>query len=205
MSNNQNLLPILTKVTYHAKDSIVTDDHFFINGETYETSSSGKYKNGKFNYIDSLEFIASKKNNNYFRVIKPIWSIEFIEEIENNVRINDNEYCNKIEMLFETISDYGGDCGVSKIIKDVEKYFDKNWANKNGIEVKKFITIFYEWSYWDSYAGDGDYGIEYEKISNLNNLQEDIKIPEECVFMTLMSKGTKGKAKFEKGYLFKKL
>ena len=63
----------------------------------------------------------------------------------------------------------------SKIIKDVENFFDKDYANKKGKETRKFITLFFEWSSWDSYAGDGDYGIEYKKLAKVTELFEEIE------------------------------
>ena len=175
MATKQKLTPILTKVTYHPKDSTISDENLFIDSETYKTSSSGRYKDGKFICIDSLDFLEDGKNKSYFRNIKPIWTIEFIEEIENDKRIDCYEYSNVVENLYESISDYGGDCGVSKIIKDVENFFDKDYANKKGKETRKFITLFFEWSSWDSYAGDGDYGIEYKKLGKVTELFEDIE------------------------------
>jgi hypothetical protein len=176
MATKQKLTPILTKVTFWPKDSIVSDKNLFIDSENYKTSSAGRYKDGKFNYIDSLVFLDEGKNKSYFRNLKPIWTIEFIEEIENNKRTDCYGYSDVVENLYESISDYGGDCGVSKIIKDVENLFDKDYANKKGKETRKFITLFFEWSSWDSYAGDGDYGIEYKKVVDIKDLFDDIKI-----------------------------
>lgn len=119
-------------------------------------------------------FLEDRKNKSYFRNIKPIWTIEFIEEIENNKKVDCYEYSNVVDNLYESISDYGGDCGINKIIKDVENLFDKDYANKKGKETRKFITLFFEWYSWDSYAGDGDYGIEYKKIAKVTELFEEM-------------------------------
>ena len=176
MATKQKLIPIITKVTYYPKDSIISDKNLLIiDSETYKTTSAGRYKDGKFNYIDSLELLENRKNKSYFQNIKPIWTIEFIEEIENNSKVDCYENSSTIDNLYESISDYGGDCGVNKIIKDVEKFFDKDYANKKGKETRKFITLFFEWTSWDSYAGDGDYGIEYRKLANVKDLFEEIE------------------------------
>lgn len=45
-----------------------------------------------------------------------------------------------------------------------------------GIETRKYIALFEEYSYFDSYAGDGDYSIKYIKITSLNNISNDIKM-----------------------------
>ena len=55
MATKQKLTPILTKVTYHPKDSIISDENLFIDSETYKTSSAGRYKDGKF-HVKNIPF-----------------------------------------------------------------------------------------------------------------------------------------------------
>lgn len=159
------LTPVLLELTYWEKNSIFTNKHDkFINPITYKVSNSTQYKNGHIIYIESIKEIDSHKGKTYFTNDLPIWTIDFISEVSNNKRIDGEDI---IESIIESISDYSGDCGLSRLVKDVEKLFDKNWSSKYGCETRKFIALFSEWSYYDSYAGDGDYSIEYEKIFNL--------------------------------------
>lgn len=175
MATKQNLIPILVRITYWQTNSIISNNHDkFINSITYKVTDIGNYKDGKFHYIDSLDFLEAKKNKTYFCNNKPIWTIDFIDEISNNQKVDCYENLDTIENLIESISDYSGDCGVSKIIKDVERFFDKDYANRKGKETRKFITLFTEWSYYDSYVGDGDYGIEYRKLAESKELFEEV-------------------------------
>jgi hypothetical protein len=172
MATKNNLIPILIKATYWDTNSIIQNKHDkFIDSETYKVSNAGRYKNGGYQYIDSLEVLGNDKKT-YFCNNKPIWTINFIEEISNNKRV---DYSNSvIESLIESICDYSGDCRMSKFIKDIEPLFDKSFANKHGKESRNFIGLFEEWSSWDSYAGDGDYGINYIKIVKVNELFDNI-------------------------------
>jgi hypothetical protein len=180
MATENNLIPILIKATYWSTNSIIQNKHDkFIDSDTYKVSDSGRYKDGKYQYIDSLDFLGDGKTRPYFCNNKPIWTIDFIEEISNNKRVDYSS--SVIESLIESICDYTGDCKMNKFVNDVEPFFDKDFANKHGKESRNFIGLFEEWSSWDSYAGDGDYGINYirivdvnELLTNLNNIEKEL-------------------------------
>lgn len=161
---------ILAEVSFFKKDSVFKDKYDLYVSNELELITS-LYSYSKSSYIDNVELLGDVKNKSYFNVNEPFWGIKFISTIEHNEYVTDGI----IENLVEYISDYHSSNIVS-LIKDVSCFFGKEKENhKNGIETRKFITIFNEYSYFDSYAGDGDYTIDYLKVVTLKNLSEEVK------------------------------
>lgn len=162
---------ILAEVSFFKKDSALKNKYdIYVSDELKLITSLYSYS--KSSYIDNVELLGDVKNKSYFNVNSPFWGIKFISTIEHNEYVTTDS---TIENLVESISDYHSSNIVS-LIKDVSGFFGKEKENhKHGIETRKFITLFNEYSYFDSYAGDGDYTIDYLKVVTLKNLSEEVK------------------------------
>jgi hypothetical protein len=169
---------ILANVSFFKKDSVITNnyDAYVSNDFRYLEfpSSFFKYKN-----IPNIESLGEHNDVEYFNVNEPFWGIKFISSIDNNVDIRDN---NLIEDLIESISSYYS-CKITNLIEDVKDFFLKDvLSDRYGIETRRFILLMEESYYYDSYAGDGDYIINYCKIVNTENIGIELEYNEEDPF-----------------------
>jgi hypothetical protein len=131
------------------------------------------------NIHSSLELLEAHEESSYYLVESPIYAVKFISDINNNVLVKDSE--DFIEALIESIS-YYNKCNIEKLYKDTKDLFFMgrtptiipDYIKKYGYEKRKFIGVFDEYSYFDSYAGDGDHIIEYENIVNLSNINDEL-------------------------------
>jgi hypothetical protein len=150
MEYNKEL--ILTRITLFKKDMIIKDKF-----DAYIDSS-----NKIFDRIDGLNL--TPLGDNYYNTNDIVWGIKFKTDVNNNFRLYENE--SSVEFLIESFSPkWGYDCGLSNLIKDIKDDFgNDDHLDKFGREARQYILEFESWSYFDSYAGDGDAGIEYVKI-----------------------------------------
>lgn len=160
---------VLVKVSLFKKDSVIRDKYdVYVSNDLKLINSLYSYS--KKEYIENVELITEEKGKEYLNVNKPFWGIKFISKIDHNM--NDNDF---IQDLVEGISSYSP-CNITSLIKDVKHFYGKDeFDDRYGIEKRNYIAVFEEYSYFDSYAGDGDYWINYEKITTLDSLAEDIK------------------------------
>lgn len=154
MEYNKEL--ILTRITLFKKDMIIKDKF-----DAYIDSS-----NKIFDRIDGLN--STPLGDNYYNTNEIVWGIKFITDVNNNFRLYENE--SSVEFLIDCFSPkWGYSCGLSNLIKDIKDDFGNGESypthlDKFGKETRQYILEFESWSYFDSYAGDGDAGIEYVKI-----------------------------------------
>ena len=160
---------ILANISFFKKDSVIENKYDVYITEDLELISS-LYSFKAKDFIPSVNLLGEDKEKTYLNVNKPLWGIEFISSIDNNI---DERNSNLVEDLVEGISEYST-CRVPFIIKDVQDLFTKQ-DDKYGIETRKFILLFEEYSYYDSYAGDGDYSIEYSKVVSIKDITEEMK------------------------------
>jgi hypothetical protein len=172
MVNRKECQPILIRVTKYDKDSIVKNNHHFYVESDNINKIVDIYDWISKKRIDSVEYLGDKGNSTYYVVNKPLWGISLICDINNNEVYKKGD--NFVSELIEYISPKYSTCGVTKIVPEVMNLFNDKDVNKNGYECRNFIALFSSWSYYCSYAGDGDYGFEYEGIVSLGDLSNSL-------------------------------
>jgi hypothetical protein len=175
MANRKVL--ILIEVTLFIKNSLVSSEY-----DLY-FDDDGVMFNLYNNKHTSLEILDrdDDKYVDYYLVKDPIYAVNFISDIDNNHLVRP-DYTSITDTLKEDISDYNN-CNIKQLYNDIKPLFNSEKVNVNkeydylkkyGHEKRLFVGLFDEYSYWDSYAGDGDYGINYIKITNIQNISEEM-------------------------------
>lgn len=147
-----NMALILIDVTFHAPESIVGNDHvlaYFDHGHKH------------INITDQEHIFGD-----HYRVLDGMFSVNVVADVVNNVGFS-HENEPPSEFLIDSYSLKYQHCNLDKLIKHVHDKFDRGILNRYGKETRRFLCEFELWSYYDSYCGDGDAGINYVKLRDI--------------------------------------
>lgn len=98
----------------------------------------------------------------FYNVDQPFIAVEFIIDVVSNRRLHHDE--SATDFLIGSFYPKYSSCSLGKLFKDISDKFDVDHISKYGSETIQFIGEFEMWSYYDSWCGDGDAGINYVKI-----------------------------------------
>jgi hypothetical protein len=176
MPNRSRYLKIvLTNITYYTQDSILqinfVNQHFFsiTDNKCFEPRRYDYSKKERI-YSDNLELLYEEEDIEYYRVLKPIMVIEYLNDVESGHRLKDTNDPVFYTDITECISDYNSWENLGKLFNDVKDSFDLNYIDNYGSETLVFSVIFEGISTYCSYAGDGDYYIHYKSILNVKDI-----------------------------------
>ena len=144
---------IIFKATRFAKDMIIGYDDY---------DSTHAYLNDRVLSDKLNDLSLTDLGDGFYNVDQPFIAVEFIIDVVSNRRLHHDE--SATDFLIGSFYPKYSSCSLGKLFKDISDKFDVDHISKYGSETIQFIGEFEMWSYYDSWCGDGDAGIDYVKI-----------------------------------------